>query len=156
MVLCLFREGEMFRHELIKQFLKLVGHAYVVLGSWGHCIWVEISNKSGLKGWEKVGKGKMPLWQGGGWDSVAERQKKEQGPWERERLWRGYNQWAGSKRAKRKGSCLSISSCFLHFWYLAVKYLADIMTGQSIQLTHGSLWLVTKGLCLHFFWKVSL
>lgn len=33
MVLCLFSEGKMFRHELMKWFLQLVEHAYVVLGS---------------------------------------------------------------------------------------------------------------------------
>lgn len=74
---------------------------------------------------------------------------------EGERLWRRENHWARLKRAKRKGPCLSTSSRFLHFWYSALKHAADIMTGRSSQLTHWSLWLVTKGLCLHF-WKVSL
>lgn len=75
MVLCLFREGKMSRHELIKQFQKLVGHAYMVLGSWGHWIWVEVSNKPGVKGQEKVGKGEMSQWQGRRWDCCRKTQE---------------------------------------------------------------------------------
>jgi len=57
----------------MKQFLQLVEHAYEVLGSWGHWIWVEISNKLGVKWQEKTGKGKISAWQGERWEPVTER-----------------------------------------------------------------------------------
>lgn len=150
MVLCLFREGKMFRHELMKQFLQLVEHAYVVLSSWGHWIWVEITNKLGMKGQKKTGKGEMSGWQGRRWEPVTERQGKEQGSWRGKRLWRGEDHWVGWKMAKRTVPSHSTSSCLLYFWCLAWKYKADFMTGKSSQLTCGSLYLVPKGLCPRF------
>lgn len=61
------------------------------------------------------------------------------------RLWTEEDHWIGWKTAKRKVPSHSTSSHFLYFCHAS-----DITTRKSSQLTHGYLYLVPRGLCLHF------